>query len=193
MSKKILISLICLIVAITILVIGILIGKRFSDNSAVNSENIQKEAFQAGWDAAKTKFNKVYSQILLPDSITNNIIIGVIHEIDGNKLKVAIRSTDPLNDATPSGIKTITVSDSTKIAVSVPQDPEAIKKKIQEGDFDSASILPEYQDSKLSDLKVNQFVMVSATKDNNELIATEIKANYVDPKAIPEKSATTQE
>lgn len=193
MSNKVLISIVGVIVAITILVIGILIGKRFSDNSAVNSENIQKEAFQAGWDAAKTKFNKVYSQILLPDSITNNIIIGVIHEIDGNKLKVAIRSTDPLNDATPSEIKTITVSDSTKIAVSVPQDPEAIKKKIQEGDFDSASILPEYQDSKLSDLKVNQFVMVSATKDNNELIATEIKANYVDPKAIPEKSATTQE
>ncbi len=118
----------------------------------------------------------------------------MIHEIDGNKIKVAIRSNDPLNDTTPSETKTIIVTDSTKITIGVPKDPEEIKKKMQKGDFDPNILIPEYKNSTLSDLKVNQFVVVSAAKNNNELTATEIKAQNINVEAIPEKPTTaTQE
>lgn len=193
MSNKILISVVCAIVAITILVIGIFIGKKFSDDTAVICNNSQK-SFQAGWDAAKAKFEKVYSEVVIPSNATDSSIVGVIHEIDGNKIKVAIRSNDPLNNATPSEVKIITVKDSTKITVAVPQDPEEIKKKMQEDNFDPNILIPEYKNSTLSDLKVNQLVVVSAAKDNNELTATEIKAQHINVEAIPEKPTTaTQE
>jgi len=193
MQNKILISLIGVIVAITILVVGILIGKKSSDNTAVNP-NISQESFQAGWNAAKAKFEKVYSEVIIPSNATDSSIVGVIHEIDGNKIKVAIRSNDPLNDTTPSETKTIIVTDSTKITIGVPKDPEEIKKKMQKGDFDPNILIPEYKNSTLSDLKVNQFVVVSAAKNNNELTATEIKAQNINVEAIPEKPTTaTQE
>ncbi|HPN54900.1 MAG TPA: DUF5666 domain-containing protein [Candidatus Moranbacteria bacterium] len=193
MQNKIVISLIGVIVAITILVIGILIGKKFSDNVAVTSDNTQA-SFQAGYNAAKAKFEKVYSEVIIPSNATDSSIVGVIHEIDGNKIKVAIRSNDPLNDTTPSETKTIIVTDSTKITIGVPKDPEEIKKKMQKGDFDPNILIPEYKNSTLSDLKVNQFVVVSAAKNNNELTATEIKAQNINVEAIPEKPTTaTQE
>ena len=191
MSNKVLISIVGVIIAITILVVGIVIGKRFSNEASVPADNLQQKYFQAGWDAAKAKLEKVSSGIFIPNKATDDVIAGVIHGIEGNKLTVAISSADPLNNPKPAEFKTITVSDSTKVAVSVLQDQEAIKKKMQEGNLDPMDVLPKYKEAKQADLKINQFVMVSITKDNNELIATEIKANYVDPAAIPEKPTTT--
>lgn len=196
MSNKVLISVVGVIVAITILVIGIVIGKRFSNNAAVSTDSSQQTCFQSGWDAAKAKLEKISSELFIPNKATDDVIVGVIHQIDDNKLKVAVSSPDPLGDPKVSEFKTITVADSTKITVSEPQDQEAIKKKIQEGNLDPMTILPKYKEAKLSDLKVNQFIIVSTplgSKNQSELTANEIKANYVDPKAIPEKSATTQE
>ena len=177
------------IVAITILVIGIVIGKRFSNEGAVATDNSQQKCFQAGWDAAKAKYNQVYSKILVPDNNTDDVIVGVIHEINGNKLKVAIRSNDPLNDATPSEIKTITVADSTKITTGVPQDQGEIKNKIEEGSLDltKLAMMAEYKEASLADLKTNQFVMISApagSENQSEFTATEIRAEYVAPETI---------
>ena len=157
MSNKVLISVVGVIVAITILAIGILIGKRFPNDGAVSTDNAQQACFQSGWDAAKAKYNQVYSKIFIPANSTEDVIVGVIHGIEGNKLKVAIRSNNPLNDATPSEIKTITVSDSTKISVGVPQDPEAIKKKIEEKSLDltKLAMMAEYKEASLADLKTN--------------------------------------
>ncbi|HOX10524.1 MAG TPA: hypothetical protein P5323_02775 [Candidatus Moranbacteria bacterium] len=195
MSSKVLISIVGVIVAITILVIGIMIGKRISNEEAnVPADNLQQKYFQAGWDAAKAKLEKISSEILIPASSTDDVIVGVIQKVDGNKLTVGISSPDPLGDPRPAELKTITVADSTKITVSEPQDREAIKKKMQESNLDPTSILPEYKEAKLSDLKVNQFVFVSAplgSKSQSELTANEIKANYVDSVAIPEKPTTT--
>ena len=196
MSNKVLISIVGVILAITILVIGIVIGKRFSNEANVSADNLQQKYFQAGWDAAKAKLEKISSEILIPASSTDDVIVGVIHQVDGNKLTLAISSSDPLGDPKPSEFKTITVADNTKIAIAVPKDQEAIKKKLQEGTLDPMSILPEYKEAKLSDLKVNQFIMVSAplgSKNQSELTANEIKASYVDPKSVPAEPATTQE
>jgi len=197
MSKKILISAVCAVVAITILVIGILIGKRFSQETAIPANNAQQKYFQAGWDAAKAKLEKVSSEILIPTSSTEDVIVGVIHKVDGNKLTLAVSSSDPLGDPKPSEFKTITVADNTKIAIAMPKDQEAIKKKMQEGTLDPMSMLPEYKEAKLADLKVNQFILVSAaagSKKLPEFTANEIKASYVDPKSIPaEPDLTSQE
>ena len=194
MSNKVLISIVGVILAITILVIGIFIGKRFSNETSVPADNLQQKYFQAGWDAAKAKLEKVSSEVFIPSKATDDVIVGVIHKIEDNKLTVAISSKDPLNDATPAEIKTITVSDSTKISVGEPQDQEAIKKKLLDDNFDPMSILPKYKEAKLADLKVNQFVVISAplgSKSQSEFTANEIKANYVDSAVIPEKPTTT--
>ncbi len=194
MSNKVLISVVGVIVAITILVIGIVIGKRFSNEASVPADNLQQKYFQAGWDAAKAKLEKISSEAFIPNKATDDVIVGVIQKVDGNKLTVAISSPDPLGDPKATELKTITVSDSTKISVGEPQDQEAIKKKIQEGNLDPMDILPKYKEAKLADLKVNQFIIVSAplgSKSQSEFTANEIKANYVDPAAIPEKPKTT--
>jgi len=195
MSNKVLISVVGVIVAITILVIGIVIGKRISQETAI-PDNAQQKCFQAGWDAAKAKLEKISSEVLIPSKATDNVIVGVIQKIDGNKLTVAISSPDLLGDSKPAELKTITVADSTKITVSEPQDQEAIKKKIQEGNFDLTALLPKYKEAKLSDLKVNQSIIVSAplgSKSQSEFTANEIKANYIDAEAIPEKPTTTSQ
>lgn len=194
MSNKVLISIVGVIVAITILVIGIVIGKRFSNEASVPADNLQQKYFQAGWDAAKAKLEKISSEIFIPNKATDDVIVGVIHQIDNNKLTVAISSPDPLGDPKPAEFKTITVADSTKITVSEPQDQEAIKKKMQEGNLDPMAMLPKYKEAKLSDLKVNQFIIVSAplgSKNQSEFTANEIKANYVEAAAVPEKPTTT--
>lgn len=195
MSNKVLISIVGVIVAITILVIGILIGKRFSNEATVPADNLQQKYFQAGWDAAKAKLEKVSSEILIPNKATDDVIVGVIYKVDGNKLTVGISSpTNILADPKPAEFKTITVADSTKITVSLPQGQAEIKKKMQEGTLDPMSLITEYKEAKLADLKVNQFVMVAAplgSKNQSEFTANEIRASYADPVSIPEKPTTT--
>ena len=195
MSNKVLISVVGVILAITILVIGIVIGKRISQETAI-PDNAQQKCFQAGWDAAKAKLEKISSEAFIPNKATDDVIVGVIQKVDGNKLTVAISSPDPLGDPKATELKTITVADNTKIVVGVPQDKEAIKKKMQEGTLDPMAMLPEYKEAKLSDLKVNQFIMVSVplgSKNQSELTANEIKASYVDSASVPAEPATTQE
>ena len=193
MSNKVLISVVGVILAITILVIGIVIGKRFSNEANVSSDILQKESFQAGWDAAKAKYNQVYSKIFIPANSTEDVVVGVIHGIDGNKLKVAIRSNDLLNDATPSEFKTITVADNTKISVGVPQDQGEIKNKIEEGSLDltKLAIMAEYKEASLADLKTNQFVIVAApagSENQSEFTAIGIRAEFVASDVTPAKA-----
>jgi hypothetical protein len=191
MNKK---TLIAIIAALVIFLVGVLVGMSFSKKIVV-SGNRQDNSFQAGWDAAKERLKQLPMGMALPADLEIKNISGTIQKIEGSKLTVKINPLEPLADPELDN-RIIVIDSNTKIILNVPKDQAQLEKEMKEFNEQMskprvsnnpneplAPIMPPTsfttKDISQSDLKVNQYISVTANeniKDKKEFIATQIEA-----------------
>ncbi len=191
MSKKIIFGIIA---ALIIFIAGILCGISIPKNNSIISGG-KDNSFQAGWDAAKARLSQSPAGMAIPTNAEIKSVNGAIQKIDGNKLTVKINPLEPLADPNLD-TRIVVVDSSAKIILDVPKDQAQLEKEMKE--FQDKMKQPSAQtdpsqpavpimpptsftskDISLSDLKVNQYISVTANeniKDKKEFTATQIEA-----------------
>jgi hypothetical protein len=191
MSKK---TLIAIIAALVIFLVGVLVGMSFSKKVIV-SGNRQDNSFQAGWNAAKERLKQSPMGMVLPADLEIKNISGKIEKIYGNKITIRINPLEPLADPNLD-TRIVVVDSSAKIILDVPKDQAQLEKEMKE--FNTQMSKPQVstdpsqpvnpimpptsfvaKDILLSDLKVNQYISVIANeniKDKKEFTAIQIEA-----------------
>ena len=124
MSKKLINTIIIILVFVIGLILGIIIRPKQS-SAPVGSQN----TYQAGWNAAEQKLAQSGMVPGLDSNIPIKSISGTVEKIDGNKLTVKIVPLDPLAD--PSTLeRTVDVDNSTQFFQMVQKDPQEYQQEM---------------------------------------------------------------
>jgi hypothetical protein len=187
MNKKIIIAISIVAVLLLILVfgIGMLVGIKMRSKTSSGQEN----TFQAGWDAAKERLEKIGIGVL-PANTEIKSMAATVQKISGDSMIVkAISTMDPLSD--PSlDTRTIQINNNTKFYRLVQKDSAQLQKEME--DFrknnpgqssDSLSQSADYpvpqekKETGISDIKEGSDILILSNgdiRDKKEFLAVEI-------------------
>lgn len=142
-------------------------------------ENISKDTYQHGWDAAR---ERLYKSGLLEQNERDypiKSVIGQIKNVNQNEVTLEIRPVEALADS-GLDIRTVILTEQTKIFRYVKKDEEEIDREKQESSEKGEIIEPEIfkkKEMSLSALQISKRIIAKANHDirnEKEFNATEI-------------------